>query len=69
VVFPFNDLQIVVRTPRPRTLLVELAVANQQGPPQQLEFLAKKLVQGQSLSSGLSVLLGTPIYVALAEEE
>jgi hypothetical protein len=36
-----------------------------QGPTQELEFVARRLVQGQS--EGKSVLLGSPLYVALAD--
>jgi hypothetical protein len=38
-------------------------------PPQRLEFLAKTFLFERSRSSGMNVLLGSPIYVAIADEE
>ncbi|RMG24826.1 MAG: hypothetical protein D6732_23220 [Methanobacteriota archaeon] len=45
---------------------VSVALGNLRGPVQKVEFLAKTLLQGNAYSSE-PVLLGTPIYVALAE--
>ena len=44
---------------------VRVAVRNLSGPEQRVEFVAKTLLQG--MDRGESVLLGTPIYVALAD--
>jgi hypothetical protein len=45
---------------------VRVAIAGLQGPAQDMEFLARRLVRG-TVDDGRSILLGTPIYVALAD--
>lgn len=56
---------------RPESLALDavcFATKNMKGPIQNLEFLAKKLHHGPSLRFNCpNVLLGTPIYVALAD--
>jgi hypothetical protein len=44
---------------------VELASTQMEGPTQRLHFVAKRLLHGDV--SGRKVLLGTPLYVAMAE--
>jgi hypothetical protein len=46
---------------------VHKAVASLRGPSQNVEFLAKRLLHGHDVTSGGTVLLGSPIYVALVD--
>lgn len=46
---------------------VELATTQMEGPKQQLEFVAKRLLYGRGYSRKKRVLLATPLYVALVE--
>jgi hypothetical protein len=50
---------------------VEVSTGNQQGPTQQVEFIAKRLMWGddpsQEADSPQRILLGTPLYVALGD--
>ncbi len=54
-------------------MAVHLATTGMTGPAQTVEFVARRLMQGESpyphrdSRSGMVVLLGTPLYVALAE--
>jgi uncharacterized protein DUF7019 len=47
--------------------LVADATNSLKGPTQRMEFLAKRLIEGYSHKQQQRILLGTPIYVALAE--
>lgn len=46
---------------------VAFAAADMEGSTQNMHFLAKRLLQGYDRKLGVHVLLGNPIYVALAE--
>lgn len=46
---------------------VKLATRQMEGPKQQLEFVAKRLLSGEASNSKQKVLLATPLYVAMAE--
>jgi hypothetical protein len=46
---------------------VRQAVTSLRGPTQNVEFLAKRLLHGHDATSGETVLLGSPIYVALVD--
>jgi hypothetical protein len=46
---------------------VELATTQMQGPTQQLEFVAKRLLHGTGISRKKKVLLASPLYVALVD--
>lgn len=46
---------------------VHTAVTSLPGPAQNIEFVAKRLLHGNDQRSGGSVLLGSPIYVALVD--
>lgn len=46
--------------------VVQRATTSLRGPAQNLEFLAKRLLYGRTVD-GRSVLLGTPLYVAIAD--
>ena len=46
---------------------VELATTESEGPKQQLEFMAKRLMYGRGYSKKKKILLGTPLYVALMD--
>jgi hypothetical protein len=46
---------------------VELATTQMNGPKQELEFLAKRLLYGRGYSKKKKVLLATPLYVAMVE--
>ena len=47
--------------------LVAKATGLMKGPEQRLEFLAKRLIEGYARKENARIVLGSPIYVALAE--
>ncbi len=51
----------------PASTLVTMATQNMTGTEQRLEFCAKRLVESYNRASQKRVVLGSPIYVALAE--
>jgi hypothetical protein len=51
----------------PRLIFNATESQRRRGAEQQMEFLAKRLLQGEVTKGGIRVLLGSPIYVALAE--
>ena len=46
---------------------VELAMQVLEGPTQQMEFVARRLLTGRTADNKRSIVLGTPLYVALSD--